>query len=939
MYVTPQQIYNSTNGGLDVILKIYPQVAEALGNNTKKFKIRDAERTPSASIKQVEGNIWVVTDFGGDQKPRNCIELVRQHQNTDYKGAMAWITGNFNIQVEGQTNTVNRALVTKRQATESEAEGEYIFDAKEALTEAELSEVFASKVIEFFKATHKDNWQTALNKKCTELNFFSLNSFTQIKEGNAIVTSSTDVYPIFCIDGETFKKIYQPKNIDKSYRFRYTGTRPKNHIFNLKYVTKVYQDYFDRNDEELDNIIICSGDRDSLNIHALGYNVIWLNSETANLTFDTFLSLKKMAKNVYNLPDIDSTGKRQAHQLAMFLLEVKTIQLPDKLLEYKDWRGNPCKDVRDYLNLYGKKAFDKLVNAALPYRFWDVIVNDKGLKYQVNNTQLYNFLHKNGFFRFTLENEKEGYTYVNINGNQVQQIKPVDIKAYINKFLEELKENIELRNTFYKSSQLYENSLSNLNTIDVDFTDYDKETQFIFFNNKTWAVTKDSIKEFLPADVNKRVWADEVIPHKVQLQSAPYKITQTINSAGQLSYDIEVLHNNCLFFNYLINTSRIHWRKEFEEVWQPHEAEERKAYIEANKFNIAGPKLNGAEIEEQKLHLINKIYAYGYLLHRYKDSNRPWCVFAMDNKPSEEGESHGGTGKSIAFKSLSYFMNTVNLDGRNRRLTDNPFIYERVTEHTDYILIDDADQYLNFSFFFAPLTGNLTINPKFGKQFSLPFSKVPKFAITSNFTLRNLDPSTERRLLYTVFSDYYHYNTNNEYNENRSPKDDFGKNLFQDFNETEWNLFFNTAAYCCSTYLNYPKIEPPLNNVLKRNLITEMGAVFLDWAEVYFNADRLNTLIVKKEAFDDFVKGNNIKHQTPQNFAKRVAAFCRYKNYVLNPPEMCDEQGRIVKNKYVNEGETQKRVTVEMYFIKADVATSPVDTINSLKDDSNDFPF
>lgn len=939
MYITPEQIFNATNGGLDVIVKIYPQVTEALGNNTKKFKIRDTERTPSASIKQIDGGIWVVTDFGGDQKTRNCIELVRQHQNCDYKQAITWIAGNFNIQVEGQNTVVNRATITKRPATENEHEGDYYFDTKESITENELNELFAKKVIEFYKHNYKDEWKEKLNLKCKDLNFSSLKSFTQIKNKTAIITESTDLYPIFCIDGGSFKKIYQPKNIDKGYRFRYTGVRPKDYIFNLSYVKIIYEKHIRDTDEELDNIIICSGDRDSLNVYALGYNVVWLNSETANLSFETFLTLKKMAKNVYNLPDIDATGKRQAHLLSMFLFELKTIELPDKLLEHKDWRGNPCKDVRDYLNIYGKKAFDKLVNSALPYQFWDVIVRDEGLKYQVNNTHLYNFLQKNGFFRFTLENEKEGYTYVSLANNTVKQIKPVDIKAYINNLLEERKEKIELRNTFYKSTQLYETSFSNLNTISIDFTDFDKESQYIFFNNKTWHITKDNIKEYLPADVKKYVWADEVIQHKVELKSAPFKITQTVNSNGKLSYDIEVLHNNCLFFNYLIQTSRIHWRKEFEEAWQPGEEKERLEYIEKNKFNIAGPKLSHLEIEEQKLHLINKIYAYGYLLHRYKDADRPWCVFAMDNKPSEEGESHGGTGKSIMFKSVSYFMQTVTLDGRNRRLTDNPFIYERVTEHTDYILIDDADQYLNFSFFFAPLTGSLTINPKFGRQFSLPYSKVPKFCITSNFTLRNLDPSTERRLLYTVFSDYYHYNTNNEYNETRSPKNDFGKNLFQDFDENEWNLFFNTAAYCCSAYLNYVKIEPPLNNVLKRNLITEMGASFLDWAEVYFNADRLNTLIVKKEAFDDFVKGNNIKHQTPQNFAKRVAAFCRYKNYVLNPPEMCDEQGRIVKNKYVTEGETQKRVTVEMYFIKADVATSPVDTINSLKDDSDDFPF
>jgi hypothetical protein len=52
---------------------------------------------------------------------------------------------------------------------------------------------------------------------------------------------------------------------------------------------------------------------------------------------------------------------------------------------------------------------------------------------------------------------------------------------------------------------------------------------------------------------------------------------------------------------------------------------------------------------------------------------------------------------------------------RNQALTDNKHIYDRVTEHTDYILIDDADQYLNFGFFFDAVTGDLNVNPKNNK--------------------------------------------------------------------------------------------------------------------------------------------------------------------------------------------------------------------------------
>lgn len=928
MYVTPEQIYEVTNGGLDVILSYYPQAAECTQNHTKKFRVRPDDKTASASLKQVSGGIWVVTDFGGDQKPRNCIEVTRLQENCTFKEAVALIAAKFNIVAPDMQREVFKAEFTSRDANDDEKDGEYFFDFKEEFTERELKELFAEKVIEHYQSTYAD-WKQKLNEVCEQNSFKSLVSFTQIKNRKAIISASTENYPIFLIDGDTFKKIYQPKNIDKQYRFRYTGTRPKDYIFGLKVLKEKYAQQIEKFNQglshynQLEEVIICSGDRDSLNVAALGYNVIWLNSETAKLNWNTFKDLVKMCKSVYNLPDIDTTGKREGHELAMQYLEIKTIWLPDVLREHKDWRGNPCKDLRDYLRFYSHKAFKKLVETALPYKFWDVKVQDEGLKYRVNSLQMYNFLQRNGWHRFRLENEKEGYTYVHINNNVVKQVKPIDIRSYIHNFLEAEKKEIELRNTFYDTTRLNENSISNLQEIEIDFNDFDKHSQYMFFMNKTWRIDKAGVTEYLPSAVSKYVWENEVIKHRVEVMEAPFVITENLQADGTTLYDIEIKRKDCLFLNYLINASRIHWRKEFEEVWLPDEEQERLKYIQENKFNIAGPKLSPAEIQEQKMHLINKIYAYGYLLHRYKDSSRPWCVFAMDNKPSEEGESHGGTGKSIAFKSLCYFMNSVQLDGRNRKLTDNPFVYEIVTEHTDYILIDDADQYLNFNFFFAPLTGSLTVNPKFGKQFIIPFEKVPKFAITSNYTLRQLDPSTERRILYTVFSDYYHFNTNNEYKESRSPKDDFGKNLFQEFTPAEWNLFFNTAAYCCSTYLNFDKIEPPLANVTMRNLMTEMGASFQEWADVYFSegSGKRDELVSKNDAFEDFKKSSNSKLWSSQKFNKSLKAWCRFNHFELDPVELQNAQGRIIRKAIVKtfgrDGSViEKKQSVEMIYIK-----------------------
>jgi hypothetical protein len=293
------------------------------------------------------------------------------------------------------------------------------------------------------------------------------------------------------------------------------------------------------------------------------------------------------------------------------------------------------------------------------------------------------------------------------------------------------------------------------------------------------------------------------------------------------------------------------------------------------------------------------------MLHKYKNESKAWCVFAMDDKQSNLGEAHGGSGKSLCYGYLNNILSRrFYLKGRDPNLTKNDFIYHGITEDTDYVLIDDAHQYLDFNFFFSEITGSLKVNPKNGKPYEIPFDKAPKFVITSNFTAKDLDPSTERRLLFTVFSDYYHYNSNDEYNQIRQVSDDFGgKNLFRDFDSVQWNKYFNFLGYCLQFFLEHPtKVEAPMDNVRKRNLQAEMGNDFMDWSAVFFaNLDvndmplNLDQAFIKKAAYEDFI---SITHSKMKNtgFKKAMNAYARYNGYVLNPKNQgLDKNGRIMR--------------------------------------------
>lgn len=893
-FIEQQEILDATSGGLDIIFHYYPQAKAAQETAEKRFKIRGDEKTPSAALKQLKDGVWVVTDFGGDQTPRNGIQICMKEESITFREALVMLADRYGV--GGIKSELNKSDFDKRPATPEEKEGDYIFNVKEKLTDAELK-VLGPKV------THDI---------CDRYHVFSLNSFSYIKNREALITSSNDRFPIFMFDYGDWKKIYQPLNADKQYRFRYIGTKPKDFINGMEYLNKAYEKHktaqlSDQSDDDdkphdikkLDEAIICSGERDALNVAGYGYYPIWFNSETANLSGKDYKAIVRCVEKIYNLPDIDDTGIRAAIKLGMEYMDIHHIWLPDSLRKFKDPRGRGRKDFLDYIEIYPADwDFKKLIQVAKPLRFWTMSQGKNGAKYNLSSSNTRFFLQSNGFFQIENKNSKTGQMFVQVKGNIVKEVQTKDIKSFLIGFCEEKYLSNEILELLLNTNRLGEGTLTGLKQIDIDFTDYDHDAQYLFFQNKTWKVTADEITESRPGEIDRYVWEDEVITHNVKKIDDFFKITEK----PVVGYDIEIFNTNSKYLSFLINGSRIHWRKELEKGLEELTEKEQEEYRKTHKFSIDGPRLTPEEIMEQKLHLINKIFSIGYVLHRHKTQSKAWCVFAMDNVIGEDGESNGRSGKSAGYKALRPFMKSVTLSGRNPKLTDNPHLYDRVTEHTDYILVDDADQYLNYKFFFDSITGELIVNPKNNQSYEIPFEKAPKFVFTSNHAQRNLDPSLEARLLYNVFSDYYHQQSDsNDYLETRGIRDDFGKDLYgYDYGEAEWNADFNFFAQCIRFYLSVPsprKINPPMGNVTLRNMLAEMTQPFKDWADAYFDPEgsNIDKLIIKKTAMDDFILKTNNKGWTTNKFTKAMKSWCRYYGFAFNPKAYQNSQKRISK--------------------------------------------
>lgn len=911
-------LWEVTNGGLDFFHEVYP---DSVGkeNKNKHFKTHQ-ERTPSSTLSNKPDGIYRVYNHA-TKEHYNIIDYVMQERNCEFIEACKYLFEKYGLDVSKSTFF---APIRTWENDTTKDEGYYKLNvSKKHHNYTEVAPFLQDNI-------------------CKSYNFVSIDSYEVVRVvGNGklslLKVEATENYPIYAYKEKGFAKIYEPKAIKDekgfSTKHHFLGNKPNHFIYgweNLKNkvdfdkiealyerleIEKAPSKQADIKEEieelQLDCVIIATGGSDGLNIASLGYDVIWFNSEAEIISYPDYTTLSRVAKKIYYCPDLDETGIKQMVAMGMQYLDIKMIQLPEWLREKRkkdaaDW-------VRNYKNepIYKvKNKFSHLLNQALEFKFWEYHPKTGSYKY-VYDSLLF-FLEHNGFYVYKVKHfgAVKGATeilFIKIDGNVVKEVMASDIKTFVINWVKKKNISRAVLNMVIPSQFLTEKSLMTLPVKEIDFTDNTYNSQMFFFKNRTVFISKQGIVFLKRFETKSYVWEDNIIPHHIEPTKKQFKIYK--DNSG--NWEIEILNKNSHFLNFLINTSRMYWQKEVEPLKDP---EARKKYFEENRFCLTGKNLTEDEIYEQKLHLINKLYAIGYLLHNYKDGSKPWAVYVMDNKiPDNSTESHGGSGKSFLISSLfNILIKRKYIKGRDPEVTKSQFIYDGVTEETKIIFIDDAHYYLNMNFFFSELTGSLNVNPKFGKPFEIPFEHSPKFVVTTNFAPKELDPSTLRRLLFVVFSDYYHEKSD-EYDDKRQIVDDFGgRELFKrDFTESEWNDFFNLCFQALEFYLNInEKISAPSENVRKRNLLHQMGDGFFDFAKSFFNSDRLNIWIPRKEiqdAYKTHLLGKNLQSASKQK--ESLEAFCQFNGWKLEI-----KKGKLEASEYSRLGISVNSV-VEKYFI------------------------
>ncbi len=267
---------------------------------------------------------------------------------------------------------------------------------------------------------------------------------------------------------------------------------------------------------------------------------------------------------------------------------------------------------------------------------------------------------------------------------------------------------------------------------------------------------------------------------------------------------------------------------------------------------------------EESERLMYAITLIGYLLHTYKDPSRPFSVILAEETENES--NGGGTGKGIFVKALGHLSSLVRVDGKNFKVDKN-FAFQRVDLDTRILAIEDTRRNVDFEGFYSIITEGITVEKKNKDELFIPYKDSPKVMFTTNYTIPNMGNHAKRRQKVFEFSSYFGIA--------RTPEDEFGKKLFDDWDKDEWNRFFNLMFTCVQLYLESGVLEVANSEKLHRKQVrVQFGEEFLEFLDR--QKDEKDVWITFEFMYNEFLKmtGFDKKDYSMKRFSRAVDESC-----------------------------------------------------------------
>lgn len=873
-----QSILDASNRGLDIITDCCPAAAKVVNNTKKAFRLRSDERTPSAYLypPKDSGDCWHVKDYGmadgeGYFSPIDIYMRERGYVKSQFSLAIHELAERYGVE-ETLQKSVNKPDIEQRTALPEEVGQPPVVACRDGFTEEELR-----------------TWGPCVKPEhLTELGWQAVVSVQSTKDGKTTIKKSTPTYPIFvqhCAytnangTSGSFQKLYEPKNYDKRFRFSSIGEKPSDYVFGLN---ALRSKFMSNNEEKIDAVILVSGGSDAVNCLSMGFQPVWLNSETANLSEATFRTLQSYAKRVVLIADNDETGRETARRLALRFPQLYTVWFTaEDMGGLHDSRHGLCKDLKDYIMLHhSKRDMEKLIKRAKKSHYADYQTDKNGKgSYTISETALTYFLWLNGYSQIKDVNDPKPQYIYEKNGI-VSHVKAKDIHNFLKEWCEHEGVSELLQNTLMKSCRtMITDSTGHLTMRDdMDFSSATPTSQTVYFNNSKVTVTADSINHqpYSAYTGGRYVWEESVVKHtyrklKPQFtwekdEEGRYIITFAEDAPSKLARVVR-------------NMARLHWRKQDE----------------------LGLQLTEEEVAEEMQALVVIMLMIGYLLHRHKSPSAAYAALLLDyaigNSPKER---NGRSGKTFLLKAVGALLKMEYIDMSNlAKKSNQQFGFSGVKESTGLIIVDECPENFAFNELYAKISDDMEVERKGKDPVVIPFSKAPKFGIATNHTLKDHSPSTEGRFAPVVVADYYHVKTQlNDYRETRKISDEFHQNLLDlEYAETDWQADIHFMLECLQMFLSLPVADrrqmPPIKNIEQRELQAAISDGFRQWAdEVLGEGSEYLDKPVKADLLLGLYKQETNSPISPKGFTEQLMKWCKYASHIacFNPASKTNQK-------------------------------------------------
>lgn len=871
-----------------------------------------------------EKRCWIC--YGGIEARGGALQFIMRLRNQDRNKALAELDGMFSSGYHGM-----KAVLEKVDPV-----SEYVFEENESFSAEELKLLGNLK-----RNVRKEDGSFEESETITSealMQAFpirSLKSFTRpAKEGENFSwrICATEEFPIMYWsyvrpDGTVWGKIYQPK-ADKGNRFSYFGVKEQNFIFGdtktTNYLNMVKRGEAVDSEKKIENLVIVSGGSDAINTYFNGgFNVCWLNSETDILEQWQEMRLRKIAKRITILYDLDETGKKFAYRMAIRYMDFNLAMLPQEM--YDSTKGT-SKDVKDYFIKWGAdersgyknqnyfhmdkfKRFGHIVKNSLPLKFWMDKTKEVGdtdckeikvIGKEIDNEQMFRFLSAYGIHRYAYDNET--YKYVHVKENIVEEINEKNISFVVNQLLRDFIKNSpvyfdkQLLNTINRSNQVKGQSLQNISEIKLDFTYDARYQEYLFFRNGALRITAHEMQMVPLESLPFHLYEDKIIQADFHIEKETlFEIEYSeeyITADEEKKFPIVdrfALRRNWNDFSYaqfVYNTGEVFWREKEQ-----------------------GIELTPAQQKEPDLNFVSKVCALGYACRKHKEMKKAYMIMCVEDEINKNGEHNGGVGKSLFYLPLNEVRNVWTRDGQmmDPKKDGDLLYYGVVPGKTDIVHLEDLHKGFPLNVLFNQITGDMTVRKRFSDAITIPYSESPVTVMDSNHKPSDIDKSKRRRTWFCTFSSYYHPADPNLGIPERNPGNEFGKNLVKDYTPEEMNKLYMFFAQCIQTYMHVnEKVLPVMDRVEKGMLINSISQNVFDWMNDFFDEDaetlnKLNVAIWRNDIFEEFKQIYSRTYQdriTVATLRDKLEKFCDFKHWILNPPELYRSESERARKEY-----------------------------------------